>query len=230
MTRRWREPRWPAAAGVLLGLASIYAVGVGETAGAAPTPAPDRLPLPLAAFHDGPPARVTGGFGEDSCFACHWDGQENDGPGELWVGGLPANVEPGAAYHLQVKVARPGMKVAGFQLAVRHRDATQAGDLTVPGDEEGRVVIISDRDVQFAQHLSAGTSGVDGEVRWDILWTAPSSGDTIVLHVAAVAGDGDASQMGDHVRTAEIRTTLRQPDGTAPRGDQASGSWAGSVE
>lgn len=159
-------------------------------------------------FRDGPPARVTGGFGEDSCFACHWEGKQNDGVGRLDVLGFPATFDPGRSYRLQVELARHGMKAAGFQLAVRHAtDTAQAGDIAVPPDEDGRIAVISEQDVLFAQHLLPGTS-VDGSgtARWHLDWTAPPHGGTVLLHVSAVAGDADESQMGDYVYTLELES------------------------
>jgi acetylornithine deacetylase/succinyl-diaminopimelate desuccinylase-like protein len=38
------------------------------------------------------------------------------------------------------------------------------------------------------------------------MWTAPARGERVRLHVAAVAGDGDESQMGDHVYTLEAES------------------------
>jgi hypothetical protein len=40
-------------------------------------------------------------------------------------------------------------------------------------------------------------------VRWKLSWTAPETAGTRVAHAAAVAGDGDESQTGDHVYTLE---------------------------
>lgn len=189
MAGRRRVPA-PAAVGFALAMACLL------SAAAAPL------------FRDGPPARVTGGFGEDSCFACHWEGKQNDGLGRLDVMGFPATFDPGRSYRLQVELARSGMKAAGFQLAVRHAtDTTQAGDIAVPPDEAGRIAVISEQDVLFAQHLLPATR-VDGTgtARWHLDWTAPHHGGTVLLHVSAVAGDADESQMGDHVYTLELES------------------------
>jgi hypothetical protein len=40
-------------------------------------------------------------------------------------------------------------------------------------------------------------------VRWKLSWTAPETAGKIFAHAAAVAGDGDESQSGDHVYTLE---------------------------
>jgi hypothetical protein len=214
-TGRWRRVRAPFALGPTVGLAFLYAAGAGGLT--APQPAGPgatahraaEQPLighPVGAlFRDGPPARVTGGFGEDSCHACHWEAAENEGTGALRVVGLPDVFEPGRTYRLAVELEHVGMSVAGFQMAMRHAaDATGAGELTVPGSETRRVAVVTERDVQFAQHRLDGTVVAgEGATRWEVVWSAPSSGGRVLLHVAAVAGDGDESQMGDHVYTLE---------------------------
>jgi hypothetical protein len=171
-------------------------------------------PAPFAAvslFKDGPPARVTGGFGEDSCFACHFDGTENDGRGTFSVAGLPAGFVPSETYPLVLTLSRPGMAVAGFQLAVRHAgDGSAAGTLAVPPEEDGRVGLLHERHVPFAHHHSGGIDlAAPGTGRWMVFWTAPASGGRVLVHAAAVAGDGDDSQMGDHVYTVELETDRR---------------------
>ncbi len=161
------------------------------------------------AFRDGPPARVTGGFGEDSCFACHWDGTENDGVGRLQVSGFPEEYEPGVDYELGISLRHPELVVAGFQLAVRTRDGeAQAGALGLPDPDEGRVAILVDREVEFAHHTVSGTEPVENAAaRWSLQWTAPETGSgTALLHISAVAGDGDDSQMGDAVYTLELES------------------------
>jgi hypothetical protein len=156
-------------------------------------------------FRDGPPARVTGGFGEDSCEACHFGNVLNDAAGKLMLSGLPERFEPGATYELELALARPGMTTGGFQLAIRNAgDQSQAGRLEVAATDESGLGILEERDVQFAQHRLAATpaSGEDS-VRWRFTWTAPDGAERVTAHAAAVAADGDDSQAGDHVYTLE---------------------------
>ena len=163
-------------------------------------------------FRDGPPARVTGGFGEDSCYACHWDGAENDEAGSLTVDDFPDRYEAGAVYDLEVAVAHPNLEVAGFQLAVRRaEDGAQAGRLQVGVGEEDRVRILTDREIDFAHHLLPGIEPSGGNAaRWGVRWMAPEVPDgAVLLHVSAVAGDGDDSQMGDAVYTIELESRPR---------------------
>jgi hypothetical protein len=166
-----------------------------------------------AHFPDGAPARVTGGFGEDSCYACHWNGPENDGEGALRISGFPERYEAGRRYPLVLEVERDGMAVAGFQMAVRGAaDTVQGGTFSVPPGEEDRVTVVTDRDVEFAQHLEGGTTlNVPGYARWTVTWTAPPDRGPLALHASAVAGDGDRSQMGDHVYTLERISRPKSP-------------------
>jgi hypothetical protein len=156
-------------------------------------------------FRDGPPARVTGGFGEDSCTACHFDHAANDGTGTLTLTGLPEQFVPGEAYELILSLTRPGLKVAGFQLAVRQSgDRSQAGTIAVPA-EQAHVALLEERGVQFAHHDSAASPATDGDVvRWKLSWTASETTGPVAVHAAAVAGDGDESQAGDFVYTLEL--------------------------
>jgi hypothetical protein len=161
----------------------------------------------VLAFRDGPPVRVTGGFGEDNCSVCH-AGQPLDEPaGRLTLGGLPARLTPGTTYALTLELARPGLKAAGFQLAIRDvDDGTQAGRLEAAGTARDRVAVIDSRGVQFAQQTAPEIQpGMADAVRWPLTWTAPARPGRIAVDAAAVAGDGDDSELGDHVYTFEIR-------------------------
>jgi hypothetical protein len=200
---------------VLAGAGLLGLLGWAGVAGSAPPP----LPVGEAVVHffpDGAPAGVTGGFGEDSCLACHWEGEENDGVGRLRLSGVPEGWKPGEVYTLEVELTRPGMKVAGFQLAARFAsDTTQAGRLRIPESEEARIALLAEGGVEFAQHAEAGI-GVDGEgpARWRVRWVAPDSGGAVHFHLSTVAGDGDRSQMGDYVYTASAES----PPASASRG------------
>lgn len=163
-------------------------------------------------FRDGPPARVTGGFGEDSCAACHFGNELNESRGQLMLAGFPGLYEPGATYALELALARPGMAVAGFQLAIRSDpDRAQAGTIAMPEAEASHTGVVTERGLQFAQHrLARSAPAAEGIVRWKLTWTAPETGGRVVLHAAAVAGDGDESQAGDHVYTlAAVSTALK---------------------
>lgn len=156
-------------------------------------------------FRDGPPARVTGGFGGDSCLACHSGHLPDDGVGQFTLQGFPEHYTPGTTYTLELTLSRQtAIAAAGFQLAVRFADNTQAGTIRVPPDDLARVALLDERGVQYAQHQLAEPAAPASEtVRWKLSWTAPEAAGKVFAHAAAVAGDGDESQSGDHVYTLE---------------------------
>jgi hypothetical protein len=57
--------------------------------------------------------------------------------------------------------------------------------------------------VLYAGH-DAPRLAEDGAAVWTVEWQAPAApAHTVALHLAALAADGDGSQFGDVVRTAE---------------------------
>jgi hypothetical protein len=165
-------------------------------------------------FRDGPPAQVTGGFGGDSCIACHSGNAPNDGVGRLTLAGFPERYTPGTTYDLELTMSRsPAIAAAGFQLVVRRDDSTQAGTLQVPAEDPARIALLDERGVQYAHHQLAKPAAPPAEtVRWKLSWTAPEEAGEIFVHAAAVAGNGDESQTGDHVYTLEKVAELADAD------------------
>jgi hypothetical protein len=170
-------------------------------------PAPALLALH---FRDGPPAQVTGGFGGDSCIACHSGNALNDDAGQLTLQEFPERYTPGTTYDFELTLSRPpAIAAAGFQLAVRLADSTQAGSILVPAEDQARIALLDERGVRYAHHrLVEPAPPASGTVRWKLSWTAPEAVGEIFVHAAAVAGDGDESQLGDHVYTLEATATL----------------------
>lgn len=154
---------------------------------------------------DGAPPGFSGGFGEDSCLACHFEADLNEPPGRLSLSGVPAAYTPGRPYPLTIALSRPGTALAGFQLTARFEDGTQAGRLAPPAGAEDRVGISSSADTQvsYAHQREGGSRPTaEGATRWTVEWTAPAAGAHAVLfHVAANAADGDGSASGDYVYT-----------------------------
>jgi hypothetical protein len=160
--------------------------------------------IPLRAYPKGPPAGVTGGFGEETCAKCHKTYAVNAGRektlGDLVVTGLPAQYQPGETYALKVEVTheRDG-GVWGFQLAARTKGAgAQAGTLE-PKDTGTQVV--TDKGIQYIEHTA---EGIFANV-FEFSWTAPAGpvGD-VAIDVAANAADGDASPVGDYIYSSRV--------------------------
>jgi hypothetical protein len=167
----------------------------------------------LSAYADGAPPGFTGGFGESSCDACHFEHDINAKPGQLTVTGVPERYTPGAHYTLTITLVRPEMKIGGFQLAARmDGSGAQAGTLAPASGEEKRVAIDSASGIQYARQRREGAEPAPpGLVRWEVAWTAPAVPGAVQFDVAANAGDGDDAARGDYVYTAAARTTVAGP-------------------
>jgi hypothetical protein len=73
------------------------------------------------AHPDRPPVAHTGGFGEPTCHACHFDFEQGRGPGRLALEGVPQPAEAGVPYEIAVVLEHRDMAAAGFQLTTRFR-------------------------------------------------------------------------------------------------------------
>jgi hypothetical protein len=190
------------AARALLTLAAFGAVASVVTLLAGARPAP--------VYRDLPPPGYSGGFGEQSCDACHFFNELNDPAGALVLEGVPEQYIPGGVYAIQVVLTRPGTRVGGFQLTSRFEsDGTQAGSLG-PADGDGeRVDVTTSRGILYAHHLLPGSDVVAPDtLRWTVLWTAPEGGGAVVFPTAANAADGDDSVSGDYVYTSTEKSRI----------------------
>src|SRR6185312_9113023 len=157
----------------------------------------------VAAFPDGPPVARTGGFGEASCSTCHIGiGLNLDGPG-LVLDSLPKRYEPGATYQLAVRLSRPTMRRAGFQIAVRFangKDAGKQAGVLTSLDSLTRVSVFLAKEIQYLSHTKPGTVLTHpASARWVFRWTAPQTGGTVMFNLAANAANGDESPSGDAI-------------------------------
>ena len=183
------------------------------TIGAADAAAPARAHAHATAMRDQPPLAHTGGFGEPTCIACHFDGELNDSAGSLVLDGVPGRYEPGKRYRLTITVRHRELKLAGFELAARFAtgpdSGKQAGTLTATDDRAG-VTAEDATHVQYAHHLRSGTTPfAPGVGRWTIEWVAPLNGaGPVTINVAANAANDNDSPLGDYIfaRSASTRT------------------------
>ena len=180
-------------------------------------------PLPKAAYLDGPPTAHAGGFGGETCHACHFENQLDAPGGSLTLGGVPDTFDPSVVYRITVSLERPGMGRAGFQLAARVSGGNGAGGpagaLQAPdGDERVQVVAAPDG-VTYAQHTEPGTVLTGPEATsWIVEWRPPAGNATsVVFHAAANAANDDASEFGDFIYTAAATTRSVAPDGRRSR-------------
>lgn len=180
--------------------------------------------LPASAFSSGPRVRFTGAPGDNplACTQCH-AGTLNSFSGSVRVvypGG--SSYKPGATYRLVVQVRDPEQSRWGFQLTARLASEPingQAGDLNnVDGNArvlcDGSVAgtpkpCPTDKPVQFAEHVSAGTRpGTPDGVDFEIDWTAPPAGSgAVTFYVAANAANNSGTPQGDHIYTSSLSIT-----------------------
>jgi hypothetical protein len=172
--------------------------------------------LLVAGYADGAPPGFSGGFGEQSCHACHFHADVNSGPGRVTIAGVPQRFVAGESYPLTITLVRPGMTIGGFQFTARLQDGgAQAGTLEPARGEEERIRIDVHGDVQYANQRQQATALVTPDTaRWALRWTAPETSGPIVFHVAANAADGDESVDGDYIHTAVVEAAPSERQNT----------------
>lgn len=155
-----------------------------------------------------PPAH-TGGFGEPDCTACHFNGAARRGANNLTLEGLPAVYEGGMTYDLTVRLADADMRLAGFLLSARAAGTDPcggpAGSLE-PVDRRTARVVYGLPPVEYLRSTSSEIEPHPAPTAiWKLSWRAPDTADRyVVFHLAANAGNGDESPLGDRIYRLEI--------------------------
>ena len=166
-------------------------------------------------MRDQPPLAHTGGFGEPTCLACHFDGELNDSAGSLLIEGVPARYEGGRRYRLTITVRHPELKLAGFELSSRFATGAdsgkQAGTLAATDDRAGVTAEDATR-IQYAHHLRSGTTPLSAGIgRWTVEWVAPTAGSgAVVIHVAGNAANDNDSPLGDYIFARSVTVPTRE--------------------
>jgi hypothetical protein len=187
----------------MLVAAGAFLLGTVHTLRAAPRHRDVRPARDTTNYADGAPPGFSGGFGEASCDACHFEAPVNTPPGRVTLSGVPERYTPGAPYPITVTLSRPGMVIGGFQLTARfERDGTQAGALAPAPGEEKRTRIEAGPVQYVNQRLEGTVPAEPGTARWTVVWTAPAAAGTVLFHAAANAADKDEAARGDYVYTA----------------------------
>jgi hypothetical protein len=155
----------------------------------------------LVAYSDGPPLGHTGGFGEPTCHACHFDNPLLEWSDSLVVD-APRNYVPNEIYVLNVSIFREEMKSAGFQLSVRFRDSGQQAGTLQPLDTRTSLVHSEDQALQYLQHSREGQQlNRETGAAWRFQWDAPNRRAPVAIDVAANASNHDDSEFGDFIYT-----------------------------
>jgi hypothetical protein len=164
-------------------------------------------------YAESAPPGFSGGFGEQSCHACHFHADLNSGPGRVTIAGLPDRFAPGERYPLTITLTRPNMKLGGFQLTARLKDGgAQAGSLAPAPGEEQRVGTDVQSGIKYVNQRRKGTAVASAHTAtWKLIWTAPPANGAVVFHVAANAADGDETAEGDSIHTLAVESTPGSP-------------------
>lgn len=127
---------------------------------------------------------------------------------------LPERYTAGERYLLTLRLQRPGMERAGFEVSARFAAGTGAGSQAgALRPSDARTALTAHRGVAYLHHSAVGTEPMGGgSTSWEVEWTAPSAGDApVIFHVAANAADGDGSQLGDHVYLDSVTISAPAP-------------------
>lgn len=170
-------------------------------------------------YPDAPPPAHTGGFGEPTCHACHSEHEPQPPDRALTIEGLPQRYTAGKTYTITVRLARSGVRNAGFQLAVRFAEgpaqSAQAGRFEAIGPDV-EIMTTGSPPVSYAHQTRAGARlTVPDTARWVLRWTAPVRPHPVLLNLAANAGNDDASPLGDvtYARAYRLVATAIPPQG-----------------
>lgn len=221
--RRSTEPSGDRSPGSGPGSAPLLkAAGGSALAGLLVFVLPGSAPGTPGFYPEGAPPGHSGGFGDPTCRACHADYPLNEPGGSVEILGLPGDgYRAGDSYELQVVLRRKGMGRAGFQATARRLrgdgSGTGAGALAVPGERVERVED-PESGVAYVQQSRAGTEPTpdQDEARWRFRWVAPAAGTgPVVFHVAANAGNDDASEFGDRIYADSVVVEERTGASTA---------------
>lgn len=147
----------------------------------------------------------TGGFGEDTCHSCHFDYDLNTEGGSLQLSGFPDSLIAGGRYELLVRIDRADLGRAGFQMSARHPDGNQAGTFLIIDDEKEFIFTATgDSTLQYIQHTATSSLPHNrSHHEWIITWKAPDTLKRVIFNIAANAANGDMSEFGDYIFTAE---------------------------
>ncbi len=164
------------------------------------------------AFENGPPPGHTGALGEPDCTVCHFDNDANVQGGAVKLKGVPATYSAGQQYAISVALEHSVLSTGGFQLAIRDIAGDTAGRLDA--NQDGiKTISVDGTGNSYIQHSKPGKKRDDDtDIQWTVVWTAPDGNRDVIIGVAAVAANDDASALGDYVYTATARVNSSGTD------------------
>lgn len=144
--------------------------------------------FPAFAAPDGAAWDHDGGPGRPDCTACHFDGEAERESDALILEGLPQGARPGARYEFVLRLAHPDLAIAGFVMTAQAGAFESADDRTEA------------KNGAIRSTLKGAAPAAPGEAAWRFVWIAPDDAQgEIAFHIAANAGNDDASPFGDRI-------------------------------
>ena len=158
-------------------------------------------PVLAHSFSDGAPARYSGAPGETTCHnaGCHNSFALDSGPGTFTIL-VPAAYAPGDTAALTVRLEQQDVDRFGFQISVRDADGEKVGQFELANATRTR---FASEDRDYVTHRYSGTRQSD-VAEWGVRWIAPDADvGPVTFYAAGNAADGDGTNDGDYVYTAE---------------------------
>ena len=158
-----------------------------------------------AAFENGPPPGHTGALSEPDCTVCHFDNDANGHDGTVKLSGVPATYLAGQQYAISVTLVHNDLSTGGFQLAIRDITGNPAGKLNAIQDDVKTITVDGSEQVYVQHDKPRKKHDDETDIQWTVVWTAPGGNRDLIIGVAVVAANDDASALGDYVYTTTAR-------------------------
>jgi PKD repeat protein len=161
-----------------------------------------------------PPAGYTGAPGNNNCTSCHAGTTLNGGGGSVVISvnsGATTYSPGGGSIPVTVTVADPLMSRFGFELLALDASNANAGTLSAG---IGTVLTTSGGKTYVSHSIGVTASNF---TTFSFNWTPPASNvGNITFYTAAVAGNNNANNSGDHVYSTSVVLSPGSGSSTAP--------------
>jgi len=166
----------------------------------------------VAAFENGPPPGHSGAPGQPDCTICHFGNDANAEGGSVKLDGVPSTYQDGQQYAISVTLEHNVLPIGGFQLAIQDIAGNPAGKLNANQDDVKTIIVDGTKQIYVQHSKPRKKRDDDTHIQWTMVWTAPGGNRDVIISVAAVAANDDASALGDYVYTATARINSSRVD------------------
>ena len=151
---------------------------------------------------------------EPDCTVCHFDNDINGQGGTVKLNGVPATYLAGQQYAISVTLEHGVLSTGGFQLAIQDIAGKPAGKLNANQDDVKTIIVDGTKQFYVQHSKPQKKRDNDTHIQWTMVWTAPDGNRDLIIGVAAIAANDDASALGDYVYTATARINSSRVDST----------------